>query len=50
MAMTLEESIRKQTHDTLLSWLVSRQTFWVSCAVVFLIVMALISGFAFRWT
>jgi ribose transport system permease protein len=34
MAMTLEESIRKQTHEGLLSWLVSRQTFWVSCAAV----------------
>ena len=34
VAMTLEESIRKQTHEGLLSWLVSRQTFWVSCAAV----------------
>jgi ribose transport system permease protein len=34
VAMTLEESIRKQTHEGLLSWLISRQTFWVSCAAV----------------
>jgi ribose transport system permease protein len=34
MATTLEESIRKQTHDSPVSWLVSRQTFWVSCAAV----------------
>ena len=34
MTVTLEESIRKRTHDNPLSWLVSRQTFWVSCAAV----------------
>ena len=30
----LEESIRKRTHDSVLSWLVSRQTFWVSLAAL----------------
>jgi ribose transport system permease protein len=34
MALTLEESIRRQTHEGWLSWLVSRQTFWVSFAAV----------------
>jgi len=32
MATGLEESIRKQVHGSWLSWLVSRQTFWVSLA------------------
>jgi ribose transport system permease protein len=34
MPMTLEDSIGKQVHGNLLSWLVSRQTFWVSVAAV----------------
>ena len=34
MAVTLEESIRKRAHDNPISWLLSRQTFWVSCAAV----------------
>jgi ribose transport system permease protein len=34
VAMTLEESIRRQTHASFLGWLASRQTFWVSCAAV----------------
>jgi ribose transport system permease protein len=34
MAMSLEDSIGKQVHANLLSWLVSRQTFWVSVAAV----------------
>jgi ribose transport system permease protein len=34
VALTLEESIRRQTHEGWLSWLVSRQTFWVSLAAV----------------
>jgi len=34
MAMTLEESIAKQVHADLLSWLVSRQTFWVTVAAI----------------
>src|SRR5262245_49499178 len=32
--MTLEESIGRQTHESVLSWLLSRQTFWVSLAAV----------------
>jgi ribose transport system permease protein len=39
MAMTLEGSIRKHTHESLLSWLVGRQTFWVSFAAVLAFVM-----------
>jgi len=34
VAMTLEESIRRRTHESPFSWLVSRQTFWVSLAAV----------------
>ena len=34
VAMSLEESIRRVTHESVLSWLVSRQTFWVSVAAV----------------
>jgi ribose transport system permease protein len=33
-AMTLEDSIRKRTHEGFLAWLVSRQTFWVSVAAL----------------
>jgi ribose transport system permease protein len=32
VAMTLEESIGRRTHESLLSWVVSRPTFWVSLA------------------
>jgi ribose transport system permease protein len=31
---TLEEAIDRRAHGTLLSWLVSRQTFWVFLAAV----------------
>jgi ribose transport system permease protein len=34
MAITLEETIGKQTHASPLSWLLSRQTFWVFMAAV----------------
>jgi ribose transport system permease protein len=37
--MTLEESIGKRARGTLLSWLVSRQTFWVSFAAVLAFVL-----------
>lgn len=33
-ALALEESIRRQTHEGLWSWLASRQTFWVSLAAL----------------
>jgi len=39
MAMTLEESIRRRTHEGVVSWLVSRQTFWVSFAAVLAFVL-----------
>jgi len=34
VAMTLEESIRRRTHESPFSWLASRQTFWVFLAAV----------------
>lgn len=34
MATSLQESIHQQVHATWLSWLVSRQTFWVTIAAV----------------
>ena len=44
MATSLEESIRAQMHGSWLSWLVSRQTFWVSlAAVIAFIVLSLTS-------
>src|SRR5262245_33262328 len=47
MAMTpvaLDEAIRKETHDTLLRWLVSRQTFWVSSAAALaFVILSLVS-------
>ncbi len=39
MAMTLEESIGRRTHEGPVSWLVSRQTFWVSLAAVLAFVL-----------
>ena len=47
MAMTLEESIHKQVHGNLLSWLVSRQTFWVSVAAVLAFVILSLSSNVF---
>ena len=32
MTVTLEDAIRKQEHQSVLAWLASRQTFWVSLA------------------
>jgi ribose transport system permease protein len=44
MATSLEESIRSQMHGSWLSWLVSRQTFWVSlAAVIAFVVLSLTS-------
>jgi len=37
--MSLEESIRRVTHESFPSWLVSRQTFWVSVAAVLAFVL-----------
>jgi ribose transport system permease protein len=39
VAMSLEESIRRVTHESFPSWLVSRQTFWVSVAAVLAFVL-----------
>src|SRR5262245_57267101 len=39
VAISLEESIRRVTHESFLSWLVSRQTFWVSVAAVLAFVL-----------
>jgi len=47
MAMSLEESIQKQVHGNLLSWLVSRQTFWVSVAAVLAFVILSLSSDVF---
>jgi ribose transport system permease protein len=47
MALTLEESIQKQVHGGLLSWLVSRQTFWVSVAAVLAFVILSLSSNVF---
>ena len=47
MAMTLEESIGKQVHGNLLSWLVSRQTFWVSVAALLAFVILSVSSDVF---
>jgi ribose transport system permease protein len=44
MALSLEESIAKQEHRGVWSWLASQQTFWVSvAAVIAFVVMALAS-------
>jgi ribose transport system permease protein len=44
MPTSLEESIGKQVHGSLLSWLVSRQTFWVSvAAAIAFVVLSLTS-------
>jgi len=45
--MTLEESIGKQVHGNLLSWLVSRQTFWVSIAALLAFVILSVSSDVF---
>ena len=47
MATTLEESIDTQVHGNLLSWLVSRQTFWVSVAAVLAFVILSLSSNVF---
>jgi ribose transport system permease protein len=47
MAMTLEESIDTQVHGNVLSWLVSRQTFWVSVAGVLAFVVLSLSSDVF---
>jgi ribose transport system permease protein len=47
MAMTLEESIHAQVHGNLLSWIVSRQTFWVSVAAVLALVVLSLSSDVF---
>ena len=44
MAVTLEESIRKRVHGHPLSWLASRQTFWVSlAAAAAVLILSLVS-------
>ena len=44
MAVTLEETIDRQVHESRLSWLLSRQTFWVlMAAVVAFVVMSIAS-------
>jgi ribose transport system permease protein len=45
--VTLEESIRKQEHGNLLSWLASRQTFWVSVAALLAFVVLSLSSDVF---
>lgn len=47
MATSLEESIRAQTHGNMLSWLMSRQTFWVSLAAVIAFIVLSISSDVF---
>lgn len=47
MATSLEESIRGQVHGNLLSWLVSRQTFWVSVAAAVAFVILSLSSDVF---
>jgi ribose transport system permease protein len=47
MATSLEESIRAQTHGSVLSWLMSRQTFWVSLAAVIAFIVLSISSDVF---
>jgi ribose transport system permease protein len=47
MAETLEESIQRQTHGNLLSWLVSRQIFWVSVAAALALVVLSLASEAF---
>jgi len=47
MSMTLEESIRAQTHPNLLSWVVSRQTFWVTIAAILAFTILSVSSEAF---
>ncbi|MEO8004633.1 MAG: ABC transporter permease [Betaproteobacteria bacterium] len=47
MATSLEESIRAQMHGSVLSWLMSRQTFWVSLAAVIAFIVLSISSDVF---
>jgi ribose transport system permease protein len=47
MAETLEQSIHRQTHGNLLSWLVSRQIFWVSVAAALALVVLSLASEAF---
>ena len=47
MATTLEESIDRRVHGNLLSWIVSRQTFWVSVAAVLAFVVLSLSSDVF---
>ena len=47
MSTSLEESIRAQTHGNMLSWLMSRQTFWVSLAAVIAFIVLSISSDVF---
>jgi len=47
MAVTLEESIQRQVHGNVLSWLTSRQTFWVSVAAVLAFVILSLSSNVF---
>ncbi len=47
MATTLEESISQRMHANLLSWLVSRQTFWVTVAAVVAFVILSLSSDVF---
>ena len=47
MAVSLEESINKRMHDNPLSWLVSRQAFWVSFAAVIAFVVLSFSSDVF---
>lgn len=47
MAVTLEESIQKQAHGSLIGWLASRQTFWVSVAAVLAFISLSLSSSVF---
>src|SRR5262245_29702815 len=47
MAVTLEESIEKRVHGHWLSWLASRQTFWVSLAAAAAVVILSLLSDAF---
>jgi len=47
MATTLDEAISQREHGNLLSWLVSRQTFWVSVAAVLAFVILSVASDVF---
>jgi ribose transport system permease protein len=47
MSTSLEEAIDKRVHGTFLSWLVSRQTFWVSLAAIVAFVVLSLSSEVF---